>query len=169
MGNGPLRHFSETHLQLITTTNERFEPLLEIALDVLSGMSSKHSGVSMVCGPMTSGGFGSLQKNLEHFSRVIHILDARGEPVFTQLPFEAPMQRIKENVEYYRGDMQLLESFYLPIFRSGFITRLCFIPNWQSSYGTRWEHDRALELGLERRYFKENLESLAMHESLFLE
>jgi hypothetical protein len=165
MENGPLRHFSETHLQLITTT-ERFEPLLEVALDVLACMPS---GVSMVCGPMTSGGFGSLEKNLVHFERVIHILDARGEPVFTQLPFEAPMQRIKENVQYYQGDMQLLESFYLPIFKSGYITRLCFITNWESSYGTRWEHDRALELNLERRYFKENLESLAGHESLFLE
>jgi len=166
MGNGPLRHFSEAHLQLITTTTERFEPLLDIALDILAGMPS---GVSMVCGPMTSGGLGSLKENLEHFNRTIHILDARGDPVFTQLPFEAPMQRIKENAPYYRGDMQLLEAFYLPIFKSGFITRLCFIHNWQSSYGTRWEHDRALELGLERKYFKENLESLAVHESLFLD
>jgi len=165
VNNGPLRHFSQEQLESIKKEKHNFESLLGIALAVLDAMPRN---VTMVCGPITSGGLGSVGKNLEHFARVIAALDARGENVFTQLPFEAPMKRVKDTDGYYMGDNHLLEAFYLPLFRSGYVIRLSFIWGWASSYGTRWEHDRGTELGLDLRYLKERIEFLQPGESPFI-
>lgn len=46
-------------------------------------------------------------------------------------------------------DHDLLEYFYKPIFESGLIKRLIFLPNWETSYGCKWEMDLALKLGIQ--------------------
>ncbi len=131
--------------------------MLDIAFQVLLAMPPK---AAMVCGPMTSGGAGSLTENLKRFGRAIDILAATSENVFTQLPFENSMKVLREHSTYYKGGDHLLDAFYLPIFRSRLITRLYFLPDWGSSYGATWEHERAEEIGLDRRYFVEGFESL---------
>jgi hypothetical protein len=111
----------------------------------------------MICGPITTGGV-SLEKNLERFTRAIDTLAMCGENVFTQMPFEIPMQRIREGKDSYQSGADLLNKFYLPIFRGGHVARLCFLPDWQTSNGAQWEHDRAVELGIERKYFRDDFE-----------
>ncbi len=165
MENSPLRYFSQEQLRAIKRA-ETFESLSDIALLVLRGMPP---GVAMVCGPITTGGSGSVEENLKRFARAIALLDSRGENIFTQLPFEAPMQKIKENKAYYKGGEHLLKTFYFWLFCSGYVTRLCFLPGWESSYGARWEHDRALAFDLEIKYLKENFELLGPDESPFVE
>lgn len=116
---------------------------------VLAGIPGK---AVMVCGPITSGGLRCVVKNTARLEGAIEMLAHLGEPVFTQLPLSGAITRISGNAAYYRGLDHLLETVYLPLFQSGYLSRLYFLPGWQSSLGATWEHARALELGLEIRY-----------------
>ena len=165
MHKHPLVYFSNHVLEAIKRA-KTFEALRDLALFVLATMPRD---VGMVCGPITTGGAGSVEKNLSRFNYAINLMFVRGFNVFTQMPFKTPMQRIKENKDYYKGGNQLLETFYLALFRSCWFKTLYFLPDWKSSYGARWEHEQALALGLEIKYFKENFESLGQNESLFVE
>ncbi len=131
--------------QLKTTTS--FEELTHIALHILERAPQP---ISQVCGPMTSGGLGSLEKNLAVFEKTVITLKERGEIVFNQLPFEDPMARIK--LLKNKGGLNLLETFYRPIFESGFIKRLYFMYGWENSSGSRWEFKTARNLGIEIFY-----------------
>lgn len=139
--------------------------LFPIAFEVVERIGFS---VSMVCGPITSGGLGCVEKNLVRFERAIAILARYEREIFTQLPFEEPMARIRNDGVNFKGDLHLLESFYYPLFTSGRIQTLCFLPHWESSNGTRWEHVQAERLGIRRRYFRPDFESLPIGESLFI-
>lgn len=156
----PLLYFTKEDQQELEVA-PTFVALRDIALRVLKRMPP---GVSMICGPISSGGLGSVEKNLERFVRAINLMASRGENVFTQIPFERPMQRIKEDNEGI-----LLETFYRPIFASGRVVRLCFMPDWRTSRGTQWELARAFELGLGRKYFRDDFLTRAIHEAVFKE
>ena len=106
--------------------------------------------VTMVCGPITTGGLGYWKANMERFARCIRTVSGNGFWVFNQLVFEDTLWRIRK----YNGksDDTLLQEFYLPLFQSGIMKSLHFISGWPTSYGTRWEHKQALKLGLEIKY-----------------
>ena len=125
-----------------------FEVMAVVALRVIARMPQP---VGQACGPITTGGTSSLEKNLEIFRRIIIALSVSGTSIFDQLPFEPSIRRVR-NWEYSAGGLRLLEGFYLPIFKSGLIQRLYFIHGWESSLGARWEHERALELGISVEY-----------------
>ncbi len=106
-----------------------------------------------VCGPIATGGLGSIEKNLNAFNDTIIKLQDQGFVVFDQMPFEAPMQKLKEKLtkeDEYLFD--ILNDFYLPIFKSGIISQFYFMPGWESSFGANWEHKIAKELGIEIKY-----------------
>ncbi len=102
-----------------------------------------------VCGPIASGGLGSLEANLGLFNKTIKELQAKGLHVFDQMPFEMPMQALKKKLAH---PSEILDGFYLPLFESKDISALYFMPNWQSSFGSNWEHDLAQKLGIEIIY-----------------
>ena len=156
----PLAYFEAAdHAELASAGT--FEELRDIGFRVLARMPDD---VWMVCGPITSGGLGSLEKNVDRFNSAIDLLSAQGRNVFTQMPFEGPMQRLRVGMSAFESGALILNTFYLPIFRSAKVTTLCFIHDWQTSMGAQWEHERAIELGLKRKYFCENLEfSAAAH------
>jgi len=133
-----------------------FPGLLKIALRVLHRMPI---GATMVCGPISTGGAGSIEKNLEIFALAIEALASRGENVFSQMPFERTMQRLKTT------NLGLLNDFYLPLFRSGRIRRLCFLDGWESSEGATWEYERAIELGFEIEEFRSDFHLLLPEQS----
>ena len=101
--------------------------------------------VGIVCGPITSGGLGSTEANLAHFWCAIEYLRCRRLVVFNQLPFENALFEIKHSK---RGDSgaQLLNEFYLPLFRTRLIHVMYFMPGWQGSVGASWERERGREL-----------------------
>jgi len=72
------------------------------------------------------------------------------------MPFERPMQDMKNALqEKFPGKnigLKLLKEFYLPLFKSGYITKLYFKHDWKTSMGARWEHKQAKKLGLEIIY-----------------
>ena len=128
-----------------------YKDLLIIAESVLNRMPAP---VGQVCGPISTGGAGSVEKNLKRFKQAISGLQQQGIEIFDQVPFEAPMQRIKSNREFDNYDDSLLHDFYLPIFESRLVHKLYFLPDWESSIGASWEHAQALRLELDIEYMK---------------
>lgn len=126
-----------------------FQELGAIALKALERFGT----ATMVCGPITTGGTGSKEKNLEIFQTTIAFLDKSGFMIFSQMPFEEALWRIKDSPEY-REPADLMNGFYLPLLRSGLVTTLFFIPGWEQSFGANWEHRMATELGIRIVYLK---------------
>lgn len=125
-------------------TANSFAELSEIALRVLKRMPKP---VGQVCGPISSGGLGSIPANLKRFDETIGELIKSGNKVFDQVPFESHFFRLIERGQGAHGQ-GLLEQFYLPLFESGLVDTLYFIPGWESSKGARWEHAQAKRLGI---------------------
>ncbi len=105
-----------------------------------------------VCGPIGTGGLGSIEKNLDAFNNTILYLQSKGLSVFDQMPFEAQMQNLKKKFSAEKVVNNILNDFYLPIFKSGSISTFYFMPNWQTSFGAKWEHEEAQRLGIEIIY-----------------
>ncbi len=101
--------------------------------------------VGIVCGPISSGGLGNIKDNLAIFKRTIQYIRSVGLSVFSQLPFEEALFEIKRS-KPDDGGMQLLNEFYLPLFQSGLIRTMYFMPGWRSSVGASWERERGREL-----------------------
>ena len=144
----PLR-FYELHDINQMGMAQSYRELTPIGLRVLNRIPGD---IVMVCGPISTGGLGSITENTEVFRKSIERVAAMGEHVFTQLPFEDAMQDIKGKLLPESDGLSLLELFYRPLFESGMIKRLYFIPGWEGSFGASWEHTVALELGIEIRY-----------------
>lgn len=127
-----------------------FENLVPVAFNVLTKLEPP---VGMVCGPISAtGGTKSVERNMGIFSGHIQLLESRGLKIFNQLPFEKTLWRIMQDTSYFKGGAHLLVAFYLPLFKSGMVKTLYFIPNWRSSFGAQWEHWQALILDLEIVY-----------------
>ena len=119
-----------------------FEELAEIALRIIDRMQQP---VEMICGPLTSGGLGSFEKNLKVLKKYIRLGGKSGLNIFDQMPFEPHLHRIWEE-SAAKDPNELLESFYGTIFKSGKIKQLNFIPGWKTSLGARWERKTARKL-----------------------
>ena len=112
--------------------------------------------VSQVCGPISTGGYDSIEKNIDALNRTILKLVYNGKAVFNQIPFEGPMQDLKGrgNLPETQAQVLLLHGFYAPVFESGLVKKLHFIQGWESSFGANWEHQQAKRLGIEISYLK---------------
>ncbi|MFZ6036571.1 MAG: hypothetical protein ACOYUK_05550 [Patescibacteria group bacterium] len=139
----------------VVSAAQSFSELLPTALTIIRRMPQP---VAMVSGPMSTGGAGSLEKNVSRFAAAIHNLNEAGITTFDQLPFQKSMIRLLQQhhhaTSYY---MPLLEDFYLPVFQSGLIARVYFLPDWHTSFGARWEHDQCEKLGIPQIPFPDAL------------
>jgi len=122
---------------------EEISDVTEIAKAVLRRMKSERrekrlqSEIIMICGPMANGGLG-LEANLERFRLAIKRAKKEGFLVFDQLPFQEVLNRTcpqKKN----GNNVLILGGFYRPLFESRFFERAFFLPEWQTSFGARWE------------------------------
>lgn len=130
---------------------ETFTELSKIALKILRRMAQP---IGQVCGPITSGGLWSEKVNLKALEKEILKLQEKERIIFNQLPFERHLHRIV-GLPSYKGGTQLLEDFYFPIFQSGLVKTLYFLPRWATSLGSRWERQQAIKLGLLIVYLEE--------------
>lgn len=123
-----------------------FSDLLPIAITIINKIPKP---VTMVSGPISTGGFGSPEKNMEFFSQSVKKLYESGARVFDQTPFNKIMTKMKKRI-WHKPEycMPLLEEFYFPLFRDGYIQEVYFLPDWQSSFGARWEHDQCQKLNI---------------------
>lgn len=124
---------------------QSFSEMFSIAQDILSRMPER---LGQVCGPITTGGYGSKEENLKFLSKSINNLQDQGIDIFDQMPFEETVHRLFEDGALQQTHADILNNFYLPLFSSGKITTLYFVQGWESSKGACWEHDKAKELGL---------------------
>ncbi len=134
---------------------ETFGGLRKIAQRVILRMPRP---IVQVCGPISTGGLGVIPDNLMIFQAYIEKLQARGENVFNQMPFERPIGRIKLSKLDHGGEKAILYDFYLPIFQSGLISKLYFMPNWYDSIGASWEYAQAIRLRIPREILWEKLD-----------
>ncbi|MDP1719232.1 MAG: hypothetical protein Q8L24_02285 [bacterium] len=128
-----------------------FKELAKVGCRVLGRMSRP---IIQVCGPITTGGVGTVEGNIRVFQETIENLQKSGKSVFNQLAFEKPLWKIMKEFPRQWGrpnkkDLQLLEEFYGALFHSGQIRELDFIPGWEYSFGACWEYSEGNKLGLE--------------------
>ncbi len=126
----------------------QFGDLVPIALDILERFEEP---VVIVSGPISTGGFGTRDKNLAAFTAAIKHLQLQGRSVFDQTPFEVPLFRMAmEWVSLNRTGycMPILNDFYGPVFRSGRIHTVAFMRGWESSFGAQWERRVAGDIPL---------------------
>lgn len=122
-----------------------------MALDVIKRIPQP---VFELCGPLNNGGLGSFEANLKRFDEVM-IEQSKIHNMFNQVPLEDKIQTINQSYEtlpdekYPKG---VLQDFYLPIFKSGMIDTLLFMPGWEDSNGCRWEHQQGREHGIKIEY-----------------
>ena len=128
---------------------ETMSHMFEVGLRVLKKIPQP---VEQICGPISTGGKGSLLENLVAFNETIVSFQNEGKNIFDQMPFEEPMQRIKSGLQQGEYATTILTDFYLPIFESGLVKKLYFMKDWQSSKGSNWEHEQAKRLGIEIEY-----------------
>lgn len=147
------KYWSEQDSEALIEANSYAE-LLTIALRVLDRMPQP---IVQICGPISTGGKGSVEENISEFEKAILFFSQQGEIVFDQMPFQKAMQRIKKNLKNLTGyDQQLLDDFYLPIFESGKIKKLRFLPDYKSSTGATWEDEQGQRLNIKIIYLEEN-------------
>lgn len=126
---------------------ERLGEAADFAIGILKHLAQE-GRVHQVCGPMTTGGLGCLEKNMERFQRAIATARQNDLIVFNQIPFQNVIIRITDHHRSTRYNEAILTDFYGPIFASGLVQVLLFLPDWTTSRGAHWEYQRGLVCGL---------------------
>jgi hypothetical protein len=109
--------------------------------------------ITQLCGPISTGGLGSIEANLKNFNDTIIRLQNQGLNVFNQMPFQQPMHRLKEKLtKEGKYSNNILTDFYYPLFKSGVISSFHFLSDWQTSFGATKEHEKAKEFGIKIIY-----------------
>lgn len=130
-------------------TSKTIREVFDIASSVLSRMPDV---VAQVCGPITNGGKGSIEENLNFLNYSIQELQTQGIDVFDQMPFEETFHRIIREEAEQQKYVNILTDFYEPLFNVNKIKTLYFVPGWESSRGANWEYEKAKELGIEIKF-----------------
>jgi len=139
-------------------TEEYKHKLTLLAKEALETIEKMPPPVIQFCGPISTGGFGSVSDNIDCLVSLINEGSKRRLSVFNQISFERRLDKVLEN--HFEYDYPLLDYFYKPILSSGKINGLIFLPLWQTSIGSTWEHDFAMSLGIpifhmENMFFEE--------------
>lgn len=141
-----IKYFTEQNFIDIAEAHT-FPQLFVVAQDILARMPEGQ--IYQICGPISTG-TRSVEENLSIFDNTIQAFVDAGLPVFNQLPFGAEMGKIKRKWEEKNKTKDyckpILTEFYLPLFQTGRITNLVFIPGWSASVGSRWEMEQSKKL-----------------------
>jgi hypothetical protein len=144
------KYRTEEDFRILNET-KNYHDLKMIAMKILQKTPKP---ITQICGPITTWGKGSLEKNIEDFDKAILHFIAQGENVFDQLPFQDAMEKISKEVEWY--DMRILDDFYFHIFASGMVEIYKFLPGRESSKGASWEHEQIAKFGHKIIYLPED-------------
>ena len=100
-------------------------------------------GAEIVCGPISTGGFGNLKQNLAAFEGTILDLQAQGRPILNQMPYEDKIFELKSAWLEVNPTSDYcwptLWKIYFPTFAARLIKVAHFLPGSESSVGARWE------------------------------
>ncbi len=137
---------SDIEMQRIIAESD-FRRLGEIAVRELC----KSGASQIVCGPITTGGLGSHEKNLRAFDMTVQRLLSEGNPLFNQVPYEDPLKQME--IIWLAANPKapycapILEDFYRTLFMTRRFKIAWFIPGWESSKGATWERNLLGSLG----------------------
>jgi hypothetical protein len=118
--------------------------LNELAAEAIMEITALKKPLIQLCAPISTGGFGNSKDNLENLNSFIKYFENTEISIFNQLKYERRMDKILRNHTDY--DYPLLDYFYSPIFSSGKISGLVFLPMWETSIGCKWEYNFAKTL-----------------------
>ena len=128
------------------------QDLFLVADDIVTRMDPESTRIAQVCGPINNGGGGNIEANLAYLNDIIISLQKKGIAIFDQMPFESSMHRIVRELLSAHAHTDILKYFYEPLFRSGKIKVLYFVPGWEQSKGALKEHEMGQELSMEIIY-----------------
>ena len=151
--------------QINITYADSYQELCGIALTQLERMHSVWQArqdkqhplppIGVVCGPISNGGVGrgDREVNLQVFGVAVASFQHEREGFFfSQMPYEDVIGDLKRADIIKLGkpvaDLKLLTEFYLPLFESGKIGEMLFLPDWQTSSGATWERRQGERLGI---------------------
>ncbi len=140
-----VRRMAEKHG--LANENMTYEDLVRHAKQQISDMDK---GAEIVCGPITTGGFGHPGYNTLLFNHAIELLLVEGRPIFNQIPYEFQLARLESEWKGVNGNgycHPILTEFYQPLFESNLFTRAWFLPGWERSTGATWEHTLLSSMG----------------------
>ncbi len=128
----------------------------ELAQMAIARLETRND-LSIVCGPISTGGTGNQIYNFTVFNIAVRALEDRGFELFDQIPYEYGLRKLLHKWEHEGNTgycMPILEEFYAPIFDTGKIARGFFLPTWYTSFGTKWEHRKFVRTDRPRYYFR---------------
>ncbi len=137
------------------TESKYKKELTELVEEALLEISRLKSPVIQFCGPISTGGLGSVTENLDCLHSMIQAAKRRGISVFNQVSYEKRLDDILR--DHHEYDYPLLDFFYNPILKSGKISGLVFLPLWETSIGSQWEHNAGESLQIPIFYLKNML------------
>ena len=144
------KYFTQENIDDINKA-QTFGELFKIAEDVLSRMPNGE--MYQICGPIRTGGLGSWGLNMEVFNKSVQSFIGAELNTFDQVPFELRFKELGDvydtSVSFSPDYIPCLEEFYRPLYASGRITTLVFIPGWETSRGCNWERERAKEFNMQ--------------------
>ncbi|MBX4211048.1 hypothetical protein KW783_03710 [Candidatus Parcubacteria bacterium] len=113
--------------------------------------------VYQVCGPISTGGLGSMDANVIRFRFAICELQRRGYNVFDQMPLQSAIVRVMKVAWREPGYcLPIMDAIYRGIFASGYVDVAIFLPDWLSSVGTRDERKMSHEFKIQIEEYPEN-------------
>jgi hypothetical protein len=144
---------------------ESFITLLCVAMKSIKKEKKHHPKALVVelCAPISSGGKGNVKDNIAEMRKAVKALQKLPFILFNQLLYEEKIGQLKKVIEDKRKCpyvFEILLEFYEPLFESGVIDILVFMPNWHSSTGANWEYVKAKKLGIKTLQLKDNWEEL---------
>lgn len=128
--------------------------------------------IDILCGPMTTGGFGSLETNLAVFRRSLDLLSQeQGYRPFDQMPFQPALARLAASLPRRNGYCSaILQEFYFPLFEfmavEGYLRRGIFLPRWATSVGATHERIRLRDLKIALEEYPAALWQRAVRDAL---
>lgn len=125
-----------------------FEAMAEVAIAEIEQLGAS---VSLVSGPITSGGTGVAEHNLAIFRACVRALLDEEVVLWNQLRYHTCTVALVEEWHAQGNEgycLPILHRFYRPVFATRRFREAFFIPGWRKSYGSAWERRELLVHGV---------------------
>jgi hypothetical protein len=140
--------YSITELKRSIARSKNFDSLADVAERHLR--QDLGSQTRIVSGPISTGGLNHVKKNLARLKWTTDTLALR-YTMFDHIPFEDKIVELVREWRMRGGKgycYDILDIFYSRIFETGYIVRAYFLPDWNSSTGSKWERQICRQLGI---------------------
>lgn len=122
------------------------EEVAKIALTALGRLRSSGHQIVQICGPITTGGLGSVEANVARFKFAVQRASENGFVVFDLPAFQEAIGRVTNFQKDAPYNWGILDDFIGKVLGSGYISRAFFLPGWESSTGSKWEREQLKRL-----------------------